>query len=636
MTTTAAVHQALPFPTYKVLILASISMGNSASYVATYPFVAFMVLSFFGDLPEASVGYYTGMLEGSYHLGAFVGAIFWGVYADRYGRRPALLYGLVGTIFSCLLFGTAKSYAVAILGRVCWGALNGNVGVVKVCLSEITDDEHTPRAFSWIGVATGAGRVIGPAVGGLLSQPASKYPALFGGVTLFIEFPFLLPCLVTATMTACTLIPAYFVLEETLPSVTGVAGVATIADTAAAKPLELQPLSPLPATGLNGPTASAVGGRKALPRGGVAAGVSVEDSHTTYLEVDNSEDDEEAGVIRVDGDGGAGAGVAIRATPDDEFAPAARSFRSRSRGNSSSYSNVSVSAPTSTTVAAASTNGLHGLPDDDENDEEEDELQVRRAGKGGRDIEMVPLVGRASNSPSSMVTPPPPPPSSSTTFWGTTRRLLSDRPIASAVALYSALGLVGMVSAEVFPLYVLVAPEHGGFNWTSTEIGLVAMEAGAPLIIFQAFFYDRLARWMGLLRLSRWSLGLFTLALLVTPACSLTLLASPAVQFSVISIHFALTTLVRVSAFTCVFVFVSNSALPLDRGKVNGLGQALVSLCRMVGPPIFTGLYAWSIADPRPFPFNFAFTWLLMAGLAGGTLAITYTLPPWIERKRVA
>lgn len=39
----------------------------------------------------SDIGYYSGYLLSSFYLGQIVGTIFWGWYADQYGRRNAAL-----------------------------------------------------------------------------------------------------------------------------------------------------------------------------------------------------------------------------------------------------------------------------------------------------------------------------------------------------------------------------------------------------------------------------------------------------------------------------------------------------------------------------------------------------------------
>lgn len=203
------------FPTNKVVVAALVNLGNTASYLVSLPFVGFMVQHFYPDLGLNQVGYLSGMLEGVFHVGAVFGAMFWSHVSEKYGRRPAVLWGLAGSTAAALAFGFSPSFPLAMCARFAWGLLNGNIGVVKTMISDVCPDVHSARAFSSLGVAAGLGRVIGPTIGGLLSQPALKYPAVFGSWTLAQVFPFALPCAIGAALSFVTLLIAAAVLEET-------------------------------------------------------------------------------------------------------------------------------------------------------------------------------------------------------------------------------------------------------------------------------------------------------------------------------------------------------------------------------------------------------------------------------------
>jgi len=87
----------------------------------------------------------------------------------------------------------------AILGRIVGGLLCGNLGVVKSFLTEVTDDTNRSAAFYLFSLSWTAGAILAPLIGGLLCKPAEKYPSIFpsGPGSIWVEFPYLLPCLLT-------------------------------------------------------------------------------------------------------------------------------------------------------------------------------------------------------------------------------------------------------------------------------------------------------------------------------------------------------------------------------------------------------------------------------------------------------
>ena len=49
-----------------------------------------------------------------------------------------MILGMIGTIFSIALFGTSQNFAWAIAARFLWGLLNGNIGVAKTYMAEVS------------------------------------------------------------------------------------------------------------------------------------------------------------------------------------------------------------------------------------------------------------------------------------------------------------------------------------------------------------------------------------------------------------------------------------------------------------------------------------------------------------------
>jgi len=72
------------------------------------------------------------------------------IYAYRVGRRPVLLIGLCGLMLSTTLFGVSKTFLTLTVSRALSGALNGNAGVMKSMMAEITDETNQAQAFGFM------------------------------------------------------------------------------------------------------------------------------------------------------------------------------------------------------------------------------------------------------------------------------------------------------------------------------------------------------------------------------------------------------------------------------------------------------------------------------------------------------
>ena len=89
-------------------------------------------------------------------------------------------------------------------------------------------------------------------------------------------------------------------------------------------------------------------------------------------------------------------------------------------------------------------------------------------------------------------------------------------------------------------------------------------------------------------------------------------------------------------SFTCVFVLINNSAVRARRGWLNGVGQALVALARVVGPVFVGNVFAWSEHRGGAWPFNFHLTFYLLTLVGLGAAALTLLVPESCERQQLA
>lgn len=69
--------------------------------------------------------------------------MYWGALSDRIGRKPILLLGTLGTMFSMVMVGLAPNIWLALVGRALGGLLNGNVGIIQTMVAElVSKPEH--------------------------------------------------------------------------------------------------------------------------------------------------------------------------------------------------------------------------------------------------------------------------------------------------------------------------------------------------------------------------------------------------------------------------------------------------------------------------------------------------------------
>jgi len=208
--TSRAGKPATPLPVLQLLVLYLVQSCDAINFFQVFPYVSFMVLDMGMVDDIVNAGQYAGYIASAYAFATLLSAYVWGIIADTYGRRFALLSGLSCTMLCTLMFGLSQSFWWAVSWRGCWGLLNGNVGVVKTYISEVTDCTNRAKALLYLGICGGVGRVAGPVIGGFFARPE------FGGPLLERDFPYLLPNLLSALLSMLGAIGGYFLLPETL------------------------------------------------------------------------------------------------------------------------------------------------------------------------------------------------------------------------------------------------------------------------------------------------------------------------------------------------------------------------------------------------------------------------------------
>lgn len=205
-----------PLPMKQLSILLLMQLAEPITYTVIYPFVTELVNETGitgGD--GGKLGYYAGLIESIFFLTGSLFTLQYGRLSDRIGRRPVLMFGLFGLALSIFSFGLSKAFWQLVLTRALAGALNGNVGVAKSMMVELTDETNQAQCFAFLPIIWSTGSTFGPFLGGTLSHPSKLLPSVFD-TPFWNKYPYFLPCLVASAYPICVFVISALFLQETL------------------------------------------------------------------------------------------------------------------------------------------------------------------------------------------------------------------------------------------------------------------------------------------------------------------------------------------------------------------------------------------------------------------------------------
>jgi len=99
-----------------------------------------------------------------------------GALSDRFGRRPVVLLSNFGLALDYVLMALAPSLTWLFVGRVISGITSASISTAYAYITDLTAPEKRAAVFGKIGVAFGAGFILGPALGGLLGGIEPRLP----------------------------------------------------------------------------------------------------------------------------------------------------------------------------------------------------------------------------------------------------------------------------------------------------------------------------------------------------------------------------------------------------------------------------------------------------------------------------
>jgi len=173
----------------KLFVLIITSFVDMVGLLMVLPLIPFYALDLGGG------GVVVAVLVSSFTAAQLLSAPLWGRFSDKYGRRPALLIGLIAAAIAYVVFAYATSIWMLLLSRIVQGAGGGTVGVIQAYVADSVEPENRAKALGWLSAATNLGVAIGPAIGSAALVMGRPGPGLAAAalclVNVFFAWKFL-------------------------------------------------------------------------------------------------------------------------------------------------------------------------------------------------------------------------------------------------------------------------------------------------------------------------------------------------------------------------------------------------------------------------------------------------------------
>ncbi len=146
-------------------------------------------------------------LLSAYPLFQFFGQPILGKLSDTWGRKPLLVSSLIGTLVGYVL-GIFSLYSGSLTllfaSRIIDGFTGGNITIAQTMIIDKTEPLDRPRAIGMLGAMFGSGFIVGPYIGGLLSD-----------TLIFGVYAFYLPFILSALLSLTAIVSIHFYVTET-------------------------------------------------------------------------------------------------------------------------------------------------------------------------------------------------------------------------------------------------------------------------------------------------------------------------------------------------------------------------------------------------------------------------------------
>lgn len=164
------------------MFVSSIGMSQIAPVLPLY-------IKHLGITSSAAIAQLSGLAFGITYIISAVFSPIWGHVADRIGRKPMLLRSSLGMAIIIGCMGFAPNAYVLVGLRLLEGVITGFSTACTTLIATQTEKEHAGEALGTLSTASIAGSLLGPIIGGYISEYFGLKNVFFitGGL-LFVAF----------------------------------------------------------------------------------------------------------------------------------------------------------------------------------------------------------------------------------------------------------------------------------------------------------------------------------------------------------------------------------------------------------------------------------------------------------------
>lgn len=156
----------------------------------SFPFLPLFISQALGIQSLHEVAFWAAIVASVTEFSMAVCGPFWGILADRFGRKSMLVRAMVGGGVSVGLMGLSRSAVQLTLARALEGATAGTVSMASALVGSQTPRKEIARAMGLLYSAISLGGAAGPLVGGLIASVFGlRLTFLAGCVLLLLPTP---------------------------------------------------------------------------------------------------------------------------------------------------------------------------------------------------------------------------------------------------------------------------------------------------------------------------------------------------------------------------------------------------------------------------------------------------------------